>query len=580
MIDRHKNDNLKQLANFMTSLSSQYTSSEPPKEANFAFGIVQSLLQNLPLLNYLSKRNKKELADCLQIHSDIYITMFKKDETLAYKAIVFQENINNLAGALKKAENQPVDKVDNEELEIITELVTKIARKCQLLFADYANNQTITHKLQALALTFHMPKLSAKQQIQLAEKLLLVKELWQVSDFGLCPSDNFKLLLHTDPSTVLQDFKFASEEEVFEQFVTFLILEHQALHELSDNRLVELYDRLKNIDPHNSFIFNLLQQIHLEAQFRYNHNRLSDSGYELLKRFQSYDTIIHQIENSEFTIAEAFLLKRNNFIHETIRAIAKHIDNIKAIGTEALEKLHNILYKINAELPKAKHHYNIDIAILPSIQAKLAESLGSQILKRYSDLDKFTTAALDYKYTTLFDNINQLLENNVDTIFLKNVLIRKLAQDYYLNIRPNSVHKLRSMIKERELIAKQLEEIEFLEILNPENGNSTAGLNFRKLVPNNKNKTATEYVSSIIQALVAGCTAAQLETLYKSLLTEELSQTKATLKQEIIYQVQQRTTIPKLIYAVFVGRKQEFDKLRAIKNNLNEGTAMQSINGI
>ena len=53
-----------------------------------------------------------------------------------------------------------------------------------------------------------------------------------------------------------------------------------------------LYDRIKNIEFYNHTMDNLLHKLHQEAQFRYSDNRIQDSDYELLKRFQNNFQII------------------------------------------------------------------------------------------------------------------------------------------------------------------------------------------------------------------------------------------------------------------------------------------------
>src|SRR5262249_32764108 len=148
----------------------------------------------------------------------------------------------------------------------------------------------------------------------------------------------------------IQKLKVHDAEDATQQIEDFFVNTHDILQHLSDEKLITLYDRLKNFEPQTPPLLSMLHKIHHEAQFRYSYNRLSDSGYELLKRFQSYDAISHQIENSEFSIVETFLLRRANFEHEALMLIAKHAENLKAVGAAKLSNLSSIINHISASL--------------------------------------------------------------------------------------------------------------------------------------------------------------------------------------------------------------------------------------
>ncbi len=577
----------------MSFLSSQYIISqqqEKSQESYFAAGIALACVEHKELLSYLNKRDRRSFAECLQEHYEDHLTTLRNNSDDIDLISQFEGNIKNLLEVLtntsqniattKKITKPKVDEeINQEDLELLTELITNAARKCQKLFSDQKAYPQVIDKLQAQAIAFNCD-LTLKQQLELVDKLLLVKGLWQVANNE---NDSLKLLLHMSPKKLLQDLHFNNHNEAFETIVKILGQEQPMLNELSNESLIELYDGLKKIEPQSSFIFNMLKDLHYEAQLRYTYNRLSDAGYELLTRFQSYDAITNQINNAEFAIAEAFLLRRSNFIHEIIIAISKQVDNIRAVGAANMQAINNALHKIKAELAHSNlegnvEHKDFDTSLLPTIKKKLSEPLEAHVQKRYIDIDKFIIAALTERYTLFFKHINQLIDLYLDDkasdiSFLKDIIIRKLAQEYHPIHLPNSMPNLRIIAEDRKKIAQQLEEIDFLDIFMEQNNSNFTSLNFRKHMVSKHQKhhsymNAAEYIRQIIQALLTHCNAAQLEKLYKPLLHQTaLSAVKLMLKQEIIKQIKQRTTISKLIYAIFVGTKHEFDKLKSMKGN-------------
>lgn len=562
------------------------------------FGFITEIIAILDdhkhLLIYANGRTRKDLAQHLKNSYEIF---FKAKNILfdmndANTELRFKQHQENLLNFLDSKENHKNHLAVPEEREILAELLTKIIRKFNILLSGKAAQENLD-KLQAMAIAFNS-NLPFDEQMKLASDLLLVKELWQpilhinisnnVNQTYHIPgvADNFvetlkfKTSLNKAPRETLEHFNYESAKDLFNNLLELLIKQYHALEFLTNNEIIAIYDRLKNHDPDQSWIIEFLLELHKESQLRYNANRLSDSGYELMKRFQSYDTIVHQIDLSEFTLAESFLLRRPKLLHEIMLVIGKHTDNIKAFGMVNSNEVTNALQKIKIHLEHNIHkniHGNADFTLLLSVQSKLMEKLEPHISKRYTEFDKFTILALKIRYIKLFHHINNFLKsiNNEmqNASFVQELIIHKLAQDYCSMHHHNSLQKLRAANEEKSIMAQRLNQIDFVKIFDEENLNRITNLNFRKQFATHEQKTSLNYINSIIYSLVSDCTASQLEKLYKSLQQKELSEIQLIIKQEIINQITKRTTISKLIYSIFSGSKKEFERLKSLKKHIH-----------
>lgn len=563
---------LKELTSCLLSLSAEYIESRKQqdsiKESCFAHGIIKVLLQNLGLLRYTTNLCKNRLVDSIERHTKEYVENLTSHRDMNEVALFFQTNSVDLIDKIKSLESIQITEIPEEELETFKELISKVTRKCQLVFEKPYYNQEYIVKLQAMAIALNMPNLSVTQKINLMSKIFLIKELWYIDIYSHV-QQNFKLTFNTNIADSLQNLRFSDEDSGFHQIIKLFVDDNNILQTLTNKELTEIYDRLKNSENNGQVISNLLYKIHYEAQFRYTHSRLSDSEYELLKRFQSYDAISYQVENSEFTIVESFLLRNHNFLQEVVVLIAKHLDNIKAVQAFNLSTLTSVIDKLKLEFLRDNNRDNFSFKTLSSIDSKLQVNLDIHVLNRYSELDQFEIESLKNKYFNLFNNINYLLDgDNKGKIFLQQVVVHKIAQDYYVNNYYTSINKLRSMVIEREEINKELSEIDFVDLFSNDHLNSITSLNFRKKIVNNAVNTPAEYVMVIIKILISETTSSQLISLYKSTLKKKLTTVQIMLRQVINNEIKQRTRLSKMIYSIITGKKSEIDSLRTIKRDL------------
>lgn len=564
---------LEKIGSCFTEINAEYifaqTQNDNLKEAWFAYGIVKTLLKNVALLGFGSLRSMQDLVDSIEIHSKKYLDMFEAQEVARETSLIFQTNLTNLTSHCGHSKQPHNHTLTAQEFDIVRDLVTDLLQKSQSLFAEQAFNQETVDRLQASSIVFNNLELGVKQQFQLFDRLLLVKELWQIQSYAPENRSRANYNFNLDPRPTLAQILTSDADQSFEQLTNIFTDTHQALQNLSNERLIDLYDRLKNFEPQAVVLNNILQKLHREAQFRYGYNRLSDSGYELLKRFQSYDAIAHQIEIAEFAISESHLLRKNTFLHEIINTISKHVDNIKAVGAAKNPDVKSVMTKLKQQIASLSAKEQTHESTLSLITNKLAAGIDSHIFKRYAELDKFATCSLKCKYENLFHNLNQLLEGGAASAhnFLQQSIVRKLAQDYHVSNLTGSYPKLKAIAAERAEISKLLNEINFVEIFSENHLNNITSLNLKKSIKESNPQMPIEYVRSIVSALVTQCSAMQLESLYKPIAGSS-SEVQAILKQEIALQTKQRTTISKMFYSMVTGKKHEFDRLQTINKSL------------
>lgn len=564
---------MQKLASALNGLGMSYVESlttEPSsQEIVLACKIVDILDRNKDLLNLISKMHRMDLSDSLITHRDKYIKLMESHNIDQDKITAFKNSINSLTSNFDNIDVTNLN-LEDAERDALSELAYKMVKKSQIVFAEQSHNKESIHSFIALAAASNLSNLSLKDQSSLFDQLLLIKELWFPSKLTKLTSEHPKFKFFLNPYQALELEATDDLDQTFATIISYFTKKNNILEYLSDKNLITLYDRLKNYDWNSDSLPTLLREIHIEAQFRYSYNRLTDSGYELLKRFQSFDAIAHQIENLEFGLMESYLLRKQSFLDEMLNVVSKHLDNIRALNITKNEDLGSMLNIINsALLKKVSSGKETGTAILSSIKSRLNKSLEPHIIKRYSELDHYAIRFLQQRYIDLFKNISSLIEEkNEYKLYLNDVFISKLAGEYYLPNCSNSIEKLRTVAKDRKKIKAKLLKLNFVEMYQPQYLNKVTSFNFRRGISETDLKSFNDYTAAIIREIVLSCTAFQLESLYKPLLTGKLFDAQILLKNEIISQIHQRTSIKQMLYSILVGRKKEYDKLTNIGRSI------------
>lgn len=570
-------DIILELKNFARSLNMSYVNSfsqenKNEREADFANNIVQTLHQKKHLLVYLSKMHRKDLEDCLRTHGNKYIKEFEKAKKSQDEIKDFQDKITGILDYVVKSKTS--SSLSNQEVDLVGERLYKIIKNAQLLFAEQAHNSQAKHSMQALAIALECYTLEYDEQNTLYEKLLQIRELWEIDTDNDASSENAKYKFHYDPISRIKLQEIDNKDSTFERIVVLLTGKLSTLEKLSDEQIIHLYDRLKNLEWTSPSIPLLLNRIHDESQFRYSYNRLTDSGYDLLNRFQSFDALMHQLDNLEFSLVESFLINNTNFIQDTLHSLSKHVDNIRGLALSKDKNLIAILKKIEAKI----HHLSgseqdsIKSALL-SLKGKLGNSLEPHVQKRYVDLDKFAKITIQNRYNDLFEKLDLIVEEKAGYIeYIQELFIKKLTRDFYLPNLSNSIDKLRKMAEYKVEVSRLLSQLNLVDIfLQKGILNKIPSLDFKHVSLDSDIKSSADYVNKLLTEIVTKCSAFQLEILYKPLLIgEKLTDIQMHLKEEISNQIQKRTSVGKMIFSIMRGKKKEYDQLKNIKKNIKK----------
>jgi hypothetical protein len=540
------------------------------KEIDFAYKIINSLCDNKDLLLFLSHLHKIDLLDALLTHGDKY-TKLMQESSFDLKKEAFKESVDSLILLLKNHSN-PDSELEDIQRDASSELIYKMTKNLQTIFSEQLHQRNSIESFLAFSITSNLLNLTLKDQSSLFEQILLIKELWSPDEYINSGSEQTIYSFFLNP---FQSILLVADDDLPKTFTNIIIYfteTNNVLESLSDNSLIVLYDRLKNYQWNCDAIKLLLANVHKESRCRYNYNRLNDSRYEMLKRFQIFDAIIHQIENFEFIIIEYYLLKKSIFVDKILNVIAAHLNNIRALDIIKNTPVNSMFSIIKTHL-LTKNGANVEISksMIYAIKSKLSEPISPNIKKRYTELDQYSIQVLQQKYLRLFQNIANLIEEkNEYKSYLKELLVIKFASDYYMPSLSNSISKLRTLSKDREEIKFELSTLNLIDIYQPQYLNKMSSLNFRKGFSDTDLITPENYISGIIREIVLSCNAFQLEELLMPLVNKKLSKTQSILKNQIISQIHQRTTLKKMLYSIFSGRKKEHDKLKKIAkiNNL------------
>src|SRR5690606_39203907 len=98
--------------------------------------------------------------------------------------------------------------------------------------------------IQALSIAMSMDRLSLRDQLAFADELLVVKELWQIHYKQMATSRNTTSASLADLRQFIKDLAFDDVEEGFNELVSFCMNDTKLIPSLSDNAILNLYERL------------------------------------------------------------------------------------------------------------------------------------------------------------------------------------------------------------------------------------------------------------------------------------------------------------------------------------------------
>lgn len=537
------------------------------REPIFAASIIKSLSTHHQIIGILSKILRKDLINTIHTHHLKYINQLEAKTELASVLEEFNHCVKELKTNLSQDQN--IDcQLDAKEFDKLCKFVADIIHKIQGIFAEQNHNDIDIHNILAISIALQIPQLKFADIDALASNLITIKELWVLQAKKKYIATDKKIIFLQSTKHIIDSFdtEIDSNFDIVQQIIDHLVDDQAILIELSDQELYSIYNRIKNDDVFISAAFSLIENIYLEAKIRFNCSRLSDSGYQILERFQKFEAIVQQIDDLEKSFVEKYLVS-NNYLGHALVNINRHTENISALKLTNDKNFISLLTKIDSAVRSFKvKGGNPQIKTLENLHNKLDLALDINIVKKYSELDNFQVEYLKRKYSTFFENALNVVEEEGDyQDYLSVVFNRKLAYDFYLPHVNNSIDKLRVMELDRQEIKKSLNEIQLIKVFHVFSGNKIKSLDFRKKTLRKNIKKPQEYINALIKALIVECSAFQLEAIYRPLIGKNLSKTEQMLKSELSNQIRIRTSISKMLLSVMTGRKKEYKTLKELR---------------
>ena len=571
------NEIMLELSDYARELSLGYIDSwgheEKTREAAFAKRIISTFYKYRSHLALMSKMHRRDLEDCIQTHKNKYLSLFEANNFSKSEIAQYLSEIKEIIFSIKT--HAQGENLERKEVDIVSQLVYKITHNAQVLFAEQSHNQLAKDTILASAIVYQIKSLDSDNQNKLLDRLLLIKEIWNIENAEEGEKEKIKYKFYQNLASFIDTNFIDNIESAFNQIISFFVIKSSVLEQLTDLQLIHLYDRLKNSEQINKLSPQLLDTIHTESQYRYSYNRLDDSGYELLSRFQNLDALTHQIEGFEFATVELHLLHNTNFLSQYLQLLLKQVDNIRAFGLAKNDNLLAIIKKIDTKIRHLSVQEQQTIkSVLTSFRGKLGNALEGHIQKRFVELDKYTINSLTTKYRLLLENMLHLFEDDaLGRKFLREGFVTKLASSFYFPNLSNSVDKIRKMAEDKKEVRAQLLELNLSDIfLHPGVLNKITSLDFKKVALNPEIKSPADFVHALVKHIISVCSAFQLEILYKPLLgLEDLTPLQIYLREEVAKEVRQRTSVAKMMYSIVSGGKKEYDRLGRIKKKEQEG---------
>lgn len=536
------------------------------REAVFAQGMLEALVDSFSLFPLATKIVRKELADCLTTHYLKYLNKLTELEAEEDTIEQFKKNYESVKEELKK-DLKDTSGLRGKEHDAVAALVSWILQKVQNIFAEQNHNEKEIDQLIAKSIAIQIGKDDIGELEKLTSDLHSIHEVWQLFRTKEYEADHKKIVLLQSDFDQFDFAKVKNEEERLQIVVDYMINELELLHELSEEALLNMYLRIRNNERIQNNLCNLLAEIHHESKIRYSCTKLSDTGYELLNIFQKYDAILQHIEKLEFNLVENYFLKGDNFLVDSFSLIRKHVDNLCFLKLSNNKDLNTVLHKLDSQLHKSGHEQeNPKLILLEEFRTVLSNAIDPNILKKFQELDGFQIATCKQKYEQLFAQIAKLTDEKEDnTEFLKSALNRVLAADYYIPNIGNVISKIRDMEKDRIKVYNLLSKIDLYHLFEDMHGSRIKTIHFNKKAGKVDTKTPEHYVRDTIRNVLTVSTAFQIDHLYRPLLEKKLNNVESLLKNEISQQIHIRSSLTKMMISIFSGKKKEVKKLRQMK---------------
>ncbi len=530
-------------------------------EAMYVCEILAALLEHIDIIQKLNSGTKEKFVSAVKMHKEKYLKLMEESKTDPFHVKSFIYNCDRVIDLFPKKASGAKLKDD------IGTLVADMFNNIQTIFSEQKHSEGVFIKLYstAFAMSYDLP---VKETAILKEDLELIHEVYilnpkaSIFDKKIDFYDNLlEQICHVhekDPEVALKDLIKKA-------------LSYEVLAEVSDEDLLKLYNRIKENTRIMKICPELIDQVYLESKIRYSCAKVPDSTYKLQDVFSLFDSISYQIRNLKNQFIKHHLFKSNPKI-QLIELLSAHTDNIcffKMTSDKSLITILNIMCEATKDEKKSAAARNMQI--LDEMRSKMDNAMDPMTYKKYKDLDLYQAKQIKTAYNNAFFKIAKVLEaKDQDYSKIVNELfIDKLVDDYYLPHSVNSTLKVRNYYKNQSLVRGLVQDLNLIAIFDEGNINGITLFDYRNQF-GGEISTPESFVQDLIRAIFYEASPSQLESIYKPLVQEKgkLSDMRAFLKEEAIYQIKNRTTLSKMLLAIFTGQKSEISRLKKLRDQL------------
>lgn len=540
--------------------------------AIFACSLVSALARHKGLIALINKVYRIDLKDSLVTHNQKYIDVLTQVSGLDDVIVKLKSDLDEVVPLLLENDVK-VDGLDNEELDEISQVMNKVAARIQTVFAEQNHNEEQIDGLIAITIAMYFDKISFKERVALSEDFAQMAEIWKLDKKTTYNGDSKVVKFLKDQTSKEIYTESANVHDAIAKTSNHLISYDNVLVELSDDTLSILYNRIRNNDRLINYAYHLFCAIHREAKYRYSCNKLSDSCYDLMSKFQKLDALIGQVDALETSTVETFLVNHDNFAANVVAVLQGHIDNIRALKLSSSQTLMSLFIYLEKDVQRKNAELQAKIiTAISGLKEQLAKAPDPSVYKKYDELDHFHIYHLQKRYTNFFENVIAVIDmadNNER--YISDVFTRKIVQDYYVNNLANNVVKIRAMDEERERIKEMLGELSLISIFTEMKDNKIKSIDLRTAIAKSglKAQTPEEYVSIVTNVLISVCTAFQLGALLTHLMSnKDNTSAQVGLKEKIAKQVAKRISFVNMIKYKLTGKGDEYSKLQELQDAL------------
>lgn len=528
--------------------------------------IINLLLDNSDImLHHIKYDQKQDFIDAIENNKAKYLLFLdinKKHQELD----LFEESILKLKNHIKSTQIQEIEinNINSEEIDILEYIISEFINCCKVIFISEAYIYNLSEKMLSIIISFKFYLLKPKELKLLYSNLLYISEMLYYKVYD----DNNLYILNSEFIDNLASTE-NDVEDIFYNIVDLYINKLNIIENFDNQSIINLYNKLKNIEINNNGINIILEKLYEEAYLRYNFNKLDDNSYDLMNYFQSYHDICNQILVNKMFITEIYLYDQKKFFEELCMIFSQHMKYIKYINITKIPVIQNLIYKLESEHIQ---YFGKDINFLKKIN-NIKNHLNStnvdiKILNNL-ELSVFDKNNLKIQYHDLFGYIHDLIENQLDNQTISSFIIKKIAQDYYINNSTNSLEGLRNLLSDKKQIEEQLSFIDFAILLKCQ-GNKISTMLIRKYTTAVKFNNIIEYMIYVLKYIVNNSTIKQLNILYKLIIHDNLTGLKKALKKFIIIEIDKRNTFSNTIISFIKNKKEDYTNLQKMKKSLKQ----------